>query len=83
MSEECITTIKGGCLYIPKKCLQIAGLREGSKVILRANSNGLMFRKADFFNEIDEFFSKLDEGLQSLYVKQKAKDFSHKPKSPL
>ena len=70
---ECITTIRNGYLYIPKKYLVKAGIRENTKVVLRVTEHGIALTKINVLDDVNLFFNELDEGLQRLFIKQKSK----------
>ena len=69
LTMEIITSINKGHIYIPKKLLNRVGMKPDDRVIMRAIGHGIAFTKADMFEELEQTFAELDEGLQRLFVK--------------
>ena len=55
-----------------------AGFKQNERVILRVTENGIAFAKVGIFEDLDVFFTELDEGLQKLFIKEKNEQINKK-----
>ena len=76
-----IVKINKNMVYLPKKIMYSAKLKNGDSVIIRNMTNGIVICKTNVLEDLEVAFQEFDKELTELFISKKAKELTNQQKS--